>query len=123
MKKILFTASFILMSLFCKADNHIHKDDIDMVLFTSSNKVIFKPVDGTSFQGNILTKKNCPLNQNYHKIFFKNDLITNSLIVMRNNGFTTCEWENLTKIYSHLQKKFLSLTKKSKEYQKNIKIK
>ena len=39
-KKILFTASFILMSLFCKADNHIHKDDIDMVLFTSSNKVI-----------------------------------------------------------------------------------
>ena len=98
MKKILFTASFILMSLFCKADNHIHKDDIDMVLFTSSNKVIFKLVDGTSFQGNILTKKNCPLKQSYYKIFFKNDFITNSLIVMRNNGFTTCEWENLTKI-------------------------
>ena len=98
MKKILFTASFILMSLFCKADNHIHKDDIDMVLFTSTNKVIFKLVDGTSFQGNILTKKNCPHKQNYHKIFFKIDLITNSLIVIRNNGFTTCEWENLTKI-------------------------
>ncbi len=98
MKKILFTVSFVLMSLFCKTDNHIHKDDIDMVLFTSSNKVIFKLVNGTSFQGNILTKKNCPLKQNYHKIFFKSDLITNSLIVMRNNGFTTCEWENLTKI-------------------------
>ena len=97
-KKILFTASFVLMSLVFKADNQIHKDDIDKVLFTSSNKVIFKLVDGTSFQGNILTKKNCPLNQNYHKIFFKNDLITNSLIVVRNNGFTTCEWENLTKI-------------------------
>ena len=52
------------MSLLCKADNHIHKDDIDMVLFTSSNKVIFKLIDGTSFQGNILTKKNCPLKQN-----------------------------------------------------------
>ena len=86
------------MNLICKADNNIHKDDIDVVLFTSSNKVIFKLVDGTSFQGNILTKKNCPLKQNYHKIFFKGDLITNSLIVMRNNGFTTCEWENLTKI-------------------------
>ena len=98
MKKILFTASFIVMGLICKADNHIHKDDIDMVLFTSTNKVIFKLVDGTSFQGNILTKKNCPHKQNYHKIFFKNDLITNSLIVIRNNGFTTCEWENLTKI-------------------------
>ena len=98
MKKILFTASFVLMSLVFKADDHIKKDDIDKVLFTSSNKVIFKLVDGTSFQGNILTKKNCPLKQNYHKIFFKSDLITNSLIVMRNNGFTTCEWENLTKI-------------------------
>ena len=98
MKKILFTTSFILMSLICKADNHINKDDIDMVLFTDSDKIIFKLVDGTSFQGDILTKKSCPLKQNYHKIFFKNDLITNSLIVMRNNGFTTCEWENLTKI-------------------------
>ena len=98
MKKILFTTSFILMSLICKADNHINKNDIDMVLFTDSDKIIFKLVDGTSFQGDILTKKSCPLKQNYHKIFFKNDLITNSLVVMRNNGFTTCKWENLTKI-------------------------
>ena len=98
MKKILFTTSFILMSLICKADNHINKDDIDMVLFTDSDKIIFKLVDGTSFQGDILTKKSCPLKQNYHKIFFKNDLITNSLVVMRNNGFTTCKWDNLTKI-------------------------
>ena len=98
MKKILFTTSFILMSLICKADNHINKNDIDMVLFTGSDKIIFKLVDGTSFQGDILTKKSCPLKQNYHKIFFKNDLITNSLVVMRNNGFTTCKWENLTKI-------------------------
>ena len=98
MKKILFTASFILMSSVCKADNHINKDDIDMVLFTNSNKIIFKLVDGTSFQGNILTKGTCPLKQNYHKIFFKNDLITNSLIVIRNNGFATCKWEKLTKI-------------------------
>ena len=97
-KKILFTASFILMSLICKSDSHIKKDDIDKVLFTGSNKIIFKLIDGTSFQGNILTKKTCPLKQNYHKIFFKNDLITDSLIVMRNNGFTTCRWDNLTKI-------------------------
>ena len=86
------------MSLVFKADNQIHKDDIDKVLFTSSNKVIFKLIDGTSLQGNIVTKKTCPLNHNYHKIFFKDDLITNSLVVMRNNGFTTCKWENLTKI-------------------------
>ena len=98
MKKIFFTASFIFMNLICNADNHINKDDIDMVLFTNSNKIIFKMVDGTSFQGNVLTKKTCPLKQNYHKIFFKNDLITNSLIVMRNNGFATCKWEKLTKI-------------------------
>ena len=98
MKKILFTTSFILMSLICKADNHINKDDIDMVLFTDSDKIIFKLVDGTSFQGDILTRKSCSLKQNYHKIFFNNDLITNSLVVMRNNGFTTCKWENLTKI-------------------------
>ena len=98
MKKILFTASFIIMSSVCNADNHINKDDIDMVLFTNSNKIIIKLVDGTSFQGNILTKKTCPLKQNYYKIFLKNDLITNSLIVMRNNGFATCKWENLTKI-------------------------
>tara|TARA_Y100000992_G_scaffold231798_1_gene162886 strand:+ start:735 stop:1037 length:303 start_codon:yes stop_codon:yes gene_type:complete len=98
MKKILLTASFILMSLFCKADNHINKDNIDMVLFTSSNKIIFKLLDGTSFQGEIITKKTCPLKQNYHKIFFKNNVITNSLIVIRNNGFATCRWENLTKI-------------------------
>ena len=98
MKKILFTASFVLMSLVFKADDHIKKDDIDKVLFTSSNKIIFKLIDGTSLQGNIITKKTCPLNHNYHKIFFKDDLITNSLIVMRNNGFTTCKWENLTKI-------------------------
>ena len=97
-KKILFTASFVLMSLIFKADDHIKKDDIDKVLFTNSNKIIIKLVDGTSFQGNILTKKTCPLKQNYYKIFFKNDLITNSLIVMRNNGFSTCKWENLTKI-------------------------
>ena len=97
-KKILFAASFVLMSLIFKADDHIKKDDIDKVLFTSSNKIIFKLIDGTSFQGNILTKKTCPLKQNYYKIFFKNDLITNSLIVMRNNGFATCKWENLTKI-------------------------
>ena len=97
-KKILFTASFIIMSSVCNADNHINKDDIDMVLFTNSNKIIIKLVDGTSLQGNIVTKKTCPLNHNYHKIFFKDDLITNSLVVMRNNGFTTCKWENLTKI-------------------------
>jgi|TARA_B100000886_G_scaffold114002_1_gene76679 hypothetical protein len=97
-KKILFTASFVLMSLVFKADDHIKKDDIDKVLFTSSNKIIFKLIDGTSLQGNIVTKKTCPLNHNYHKIFFKDDLITNSLVVMRNNGFTTCKWENLTKI-------------------------
>ena len=98
MKKILFTASFVLMSLVFKADDHIKKDDIDKVLFTSSNKIIFKLLDGTSFQGEIITKKTCPLKQNYHKIFFKNNVITNSLIVMRNNGFATCRWENLTKI-------------------------
>ena len=86
------------MSSVCNADDHINKDDIDMVLFTNSNKIIFKLVDGTSFQGNILTKRTCPLKQNYHKIFFKNDLITNSLIVIRNNGFATCKWEKLTKI-------------------------
>ena len=86
------------MSLICSPDNHINKDDIDMVLFTNSNKIIFKLVDGTSFQGNILTKKTCPLKQNYHKIFFKNDFVSNSLIVMRNDGFTTCKWGNLTKI-------------------------
>ena len=40
-KKILFTASFVLMSLVFKADDHIKKDDIDKVLFTSSNKIIF----------------------------------------------------------------------------------
>jgi len=97
-KKILFAASFILMSLISNADNHINKNDIDMVLFTNSNKVIFKLVDGTSFQGDILTKKTCPLKRNYHKIFFENDLITNSLLVIRNNGFATCKWDNLTKI-------------------------
>jgi len=97
-KKILFTASLILMSFIFKADDHIKKDDIDKVLFTSSNKIIFRLVDGTSLQGNILTKKTCPLNHDYHKIFFEDDLITNSLIVMRNNGFTTCKWENLKKI-------------------------
>ena len=86
------------MSFICKSDAQINKDDIDIVLFTNSNKIIFKLVDGTLFQGNILTKKTCPLKQNYHKIFFKNDLISNSLVVMRNNGFTTCKWENLTKI-------------------------
>ena len=86
------------MSLISNADNHINKNDIDMVLFTNSNKVIFKLVDRTSFQGDILTKKTCPLKRNYHKIFFENDLITNSLLVMRNNGFATCKWGNLTKI-------------------------
>ena len=97
-KKILFAASFILMSLISNADNHINKNDIDMILFTNSNKVIFKLIDGTSFQGDILTKKTCPLKRNYHKIFFENDLITNSLLVIRNNGFATCKWDNLTKI-------------------------
>tara|TARA_X000000950_G_C13908720_1_gene658099 strand:- start:235 stop:537 length:303 start_codon:yes stop_codon:yes gene_type:complete len=98
MKKFLLTVSFTLMSLICKADNHINKDNIDMVLFTNSNKIIFKLLDGTSFQGEIMSKKTCPLKQNYHKIFFKNDVVTNSLIVMRNNGFATCKWKNLTKI-------------------------
>ena len=70
----------------------------EIIIPASSNKIIFKLVDGTSLQGNIVTKKTCPLNHNYHKIFFKDDLITNSLVVMRNNGFTTCKWENLTKI-------------------------
>ena len=98
MKQILFTASFILVSLIFKADDHIKKDDIDKVLFTNSNKIIFMLVDGTSLQGDILTKNTCPLKQNYHKIFFKDDLISNSLVVLRNNGFTTCKWGNLTKI-------------------------
>ena len=78
-KKILFTASFVLMSLVFKADDHIKKDDIDKVLFTSSNKIIFKLIDGTSLQGNIVTKKTCPLNHNYHKISLRMILLQTHL--------------------------------------------
>ena len=73
------------MSLFCKADNHIHKDDIDMVLFTSSNKVIFKLVDGTSFQGNILTKKTALLNKTITKFSLRTILLqihSSSCVIM-----------------------------------------
>ena len=98
MKKILLACSFALMSLFCNADNHINKKDITTILFTSSNKIIFNLNNGTSFRGDILTKKTCPIERNFHKIFFEDDVVTNSLIIFKNSGFVTCKWDNLTKI-------------------------
>lgn len=77
------------------ADNHIKKSDVDKVIFTKSNEIIFKMKDDSYYKGDILTPRNC--NSRYQKIGF-NNTIHNSYVVYHNSGFHTCKFTELEKL-------------------------
>jgi hypothetical protein len=77
------------------ADNHIKKSDVDKVIFTKSNEIIFKMKDDSYYKGDIITPRSC--NNRYQKIGFDNT-IHNSYVVYHNSGFHTCKFTNLEKL-------------------------
>ena len=77
------------------ADNHIKKSDVDKVIFTKSNEIIFKMKDDSYYKGDILKPRSC--NNKNQKIGFDNT-IEKSYIVYHSSGFHTCRFTDLEKL-------------------------
>ena len=77
------------------ADNHIKKSDVDKVIFTTSNEIIFKMKDDSYYKGDIISPKDC--NYKNQKIGFDNT-INKSFVVYHSSGFNTCRFTELEKL-------------------------
>lgn len=77
------------------ADNHIKKSDVDKVIFTKSNEIIFKMKDDSYYKGDILEPRGC--NNKNQRIGF-DSTIEKSFIVYHSSGFHTCKFTELEKL-------------------------
>ena len=77
------------------ADNHIKKSDVDKVIFTTSNEIIFKMKDDSYYKGDIISPRDC--NYKNRKIGFDNT-INKSFVVYHSGGFNTCRFTELEKL-------------------------
>ena len=93
----LFISALLLVGFTANADHHFSKSDIKNILFTDNNTIIFELNNGDFFEGVVLTKRTCPIKRNYHKIYFTDDLVGNSFVIMDASGLKTCKWGALEK--------------------------
>ena len=77
------------------ADNHIKKSDVDKVIFTKSNEIIFKMKDDSYYKGDILEPRSC--NNKNQRIGF-DSTIEKSYVVYHSSGFHTCKFTDLEKL-------------------------
>ena len=97
MKKFLLVIGFTLLSCIVHSNADFKSADITDISFTN-NQIIFQLSNGKTLVGNVLTKKSCPTNRLFHKIYFENEKISNFFKIESASGIKTCKWDGLKQI-------------------------
>ena len=80
------------------ADNHIDKKDVEKVLFTKSNEIIFQLKDDSVYRGDIIRSNRCDFTRKQRYTYVFEDRIHGSFSVEHRGGFSTCRFRNLERL-------------------------
>ena len=80
------------------AGSHIDKEDVEKVLFTKSNEIIFQLKDDSVYRGDIMRSNRCDFTRKQHYTYVFEDRIHGSFRVEHRDGFSTCTFRNLERL-------------------------
>jgi hypothetical protein len=78
--------------------SHRIKQDVEKVLFTKSNEIIFQLKDDSVYRGDIMRSNRCDFTRKQHYTYVFEDKIHDSFRVEHSEGFSTCTFRNLERL-------------------------